>query len=112
MRLYDWLFRRTPHPPPHSGSPPLRPPPPPRTPPPPPPPPPAPPPPPPPAPPPPTPARAANTRKPDPPAPAADPYAASDFLPISRHEILQTAAESGNLMANAWQTGRTSIIPP
>ncbi|MDB5306791.1 MAG: hypothetical protein JWO38_993 [Gemmataceae bacterium] len=43
---------------------------------------------------------------------SADPYSGSDFLPISRHEILQTAAEHGNLMANAFQTGRSSIIPP
>lgn len=56
-------------------------------------------------------------RSPKPPEPAptpvgSDPYAATDFLPISRQEIIDTARASGNLMANAWQTGRTSIIPP
>ncbi len=44
-------------------------------------------------------------------SPAADPYAAPDFLPISRGEILSAAAGK-NLMGNAWQTGRSSIIPP
>lgn len=51
-------------------------------------------------------------QKADAPRSEADPYSAADFLPISRGEILQTAAESGNLMANAFQTGRSSIIPP
>jgi RNA-directed DNA polymerase len=48
---------------------------------------------------------------PKPASPPADPYAAPDFLPISRGEILK-AADGKNLMANAWQTGRSSIIPP
>ncbi|HEX4613077.1 MAG TPA: reverse transcriptase family protein [Urbifossiella sp.] len=44
-------------------------------------------------------------------APPPDPYAAPDFLPVGRGEILSAAAGK-NLMANAWQTGRSSIIPP
>lgn len=98
MSLYDWLFRRTakpgpepvtpdPIPPTAPPSPPVDPVPPPRS------------------------APVRPAKPPETPA-AANPYATSDFLPISRHEILQTAAESGNLMANAWQTGRSSIIPP
>jgi RNA-directed DNA polymerase len=73
---------------------------------------------------PPSPATAAPQAPPDPlapsrpplrstanPPPPADPYAAPDFVPISRGEILSAAAGK-NLMANAWQTGRSSIIPP
>ncbi|MCI0704625.1 MAG: RNA-directed DNA polymerase, partial [Planctomycetia bacterium] len=40
-----------------------------------------------------------------------DPYAATEFLPITRQEILD-AAEGKNLMATAFQFGRQSIIPP
>lgn len=40
-----------------------------------------------------------------------DPYAATEFLPVSRAEIVE-AAQSGNLLATAFQFGRQSIIPP
>jgi retron-type reverse transcriptase len=100
MSLYDWMARRTPKPgsepvappadPPTPGDPP-------------------------------TPASEPLPAAPPPPRGAAkppekkpepeNPYAASDFLPVSRREIVQ-AAQGGNLMANAWQTGRSSIIPP
>ncbi|MBX9626105.1 MAG: reverse transcriptase family protein [Gemmataceae bacterium] len=102
MSLYDWLFRRTPKPDPEptpeargadaprSPSPP----------------------------PPPQPAQQGVNapRSPQPPTtpepqPVTDPYAASDFLPITRGELLKSAQADGNLMRNAWQTGRTSIIP-
>jgi len=83
MSLYDWMARRTPEPASEPAAPPVAPP---------------------------------QAAVPPPlPAPAhlspADPYAAPDFLPISRGEIV-SAATGKNLMANAWQTGRTSIIPP
>src|SRR5688500_12331634 len=41
----------------------------------------------------------------------ADPYAATEFLPVSRQEIID-AAKSTNLLATAFQFGRQSIIPP
>jgi hypothetical protein len=43
--------------------------------------------------------------------PPADPYAATEFLPVSREEIVD-AAKGGNLLATAFQFGRQSIIPP
>src|SRR6266545_7037108 len=47
-----------------------------------------------------------------PPAEASgDPYAATEFLPVSREEIVD-AAKGGNLLATAFQFGRQSIIPP
>ena len=41
----------------------------------------------------------------------ADPYAATEFLPVSRQEIVD-AAKKGNLLATAFQFGRQSLIPP
>jgi retron-type reverse transcriptase len=88
MSLYDWMARRPPPPEPGPVVPPVAPP------------------------------QAAASPVPPPPqaaaqthAPPADLYAAPDFLPISRDEVVSAAAGK-NLMANAWQTGRTSIIPP
>ncbi len=52
-----------------------------------------------------------------PPSPASKPteptdtYAATDFLPVTRKEIVD-AANQGNLLATAFQFGRQSIIPP
>jgi len=43
-------------------------------------------------------------------APVADPYG-SDFLPITRDEIVD-ASKKGNLLSTAFQFGRPSIIPP
>ncbi len=40
-----------------------------------------------------------------------DPYASTDFLPVSRQEIVD-AAQGGNLLSTAFQFGRQSIIPP
>ncbi|MBN9119024.1 MAG: RNA-directed DNA polymerase [Planctomycetes bacterium] len=40
-----------------------------------------------------------------------DPYAATEFLPVSRQEIVD-AAKGGNLLSTAFQFGRQSIIPP
>lgn len=53
------------------------------------------------------------TPQPKTPAPAAsaDPYAATEFLPVSRQEIVD-AAKKGNLLATAFQFGRQSVIPP
>ncbi len=45
-----------------------------------------------------------------PPPPPADPYG-TEFLPITRAEIVE-AAKGGNLLATAFQFGRPSIIPP
>ncbi len=42
----------------------------------------------------------------------ADPYSASEFLPISRQEIVDAAQKHGRLLATAFQFGRQSIIPP
>jgi len=42
--------------------------------------------------------------------PIADPYE-SEFLPITRNEIID-AAKGSNLLATAWQFGRQSVIPP
>ncbi len=41
----------------------------------------------------------------------ADPYAATEFLPVSRQEIVD-AAKKGNLLSTAFQFGRQSLIPP
>lgn len=41
----------------------------------------------------------------------ADPYAATEFLPVLREEIVG-AAKGGNLLSTAFQFGRQSIIPP
>ena len=41
-----------------------------------------------------------------------DPYSASEFLPISRQEIVDAAQKHGRLLATAFQFGRQSIIPP
>lgn len=41
-----------------------------------------------------------------------DQYAASDFLPISRQEIVDAAKKHGRLLATAWQFGRQGSIPP
>ncbi|MDY3563248.1 reverse transcriptase family protein [Gemmata sp. JC673] len=41
-----------------------------------------------------------------------DQYAANDFLPISRQEIVDAAKKHGRLLATAFQFGRQSIIPP
>lgn len=50
--------------------------------------------------------------EPKPPTPtSADPYAATEFLPVSRQEIVD-AAKKGNLLATAFQFGRQSLIPP
>jgi retron-type reverse transcriptase len=43
--------------------------------------------------------------------PAGDAYAATEFLPITRKEIVD-AAKGGNLLSTAFQFGRQSIIPP
>src|SRR5947208_12385930 len=40
-----------------------------------------------------------------------DAYAAGDFLPVTRQEIVE-AAKGGNLLATAFQFGRQSLIPP
>src|SRR5689334_11835464 len=52
-------------------------------------------------------------RSPSPPAAQpqpADPYSASDFLPISRAEIV-AAGQGGALLRNMW-FGRRDLIPP
>ena len=49
--------------------------------------------------------------KPAPDAPS-DPYAANDFLPISRQEIVDAANKHGRLLSTAFQFGRQSVIPP
>jgi RNA-directed DNA polymerase len=40
-----------------------------------------------------------------------DPYAATEFLPVARAEIVE-AAKGGNLLSTAFQFGRQSLIPP
>ncbi|MCE9566954.1 MAG: reverse transcriptase family protein [Planctomycetes bacterium] len=55
-------------------------------------------------------ANAPGSPKPPPPAPVADPYG-SDFLPITRAEIVD-ASKKGNLLSTAFQFGRPSVIPP
>lgn len=45
-----------------------------------------------------------------PPPPVADPYG-TEFLPVTRAEIVE-AAKKGNLLSTAFQFGRQSIIPP
>jgi retron-type reverse transcriptase len=49
--------------------------------------------------------------QPDATPPTSDPYAATDFLPITRAEIAEAAA-GGALLKNLWATGRRDIIPP
>src|SRR5438046_8892277 len=48
--------------------------------------------------------------RPPPEPPSADPYSASDFLPISRAEIVE-AGKGGALLRNMW-FGRRDLIPP
>jgi hypothetical protein len=45
------------------------------------------------------------------PEPAGDAYSATEFLPITRKEIVD-AAKKGNLLSTAFQFGRQSLIPP
>jgi retron-type reverse transcriptase len=42
----------------------------------------------------------------------ADQYAADDYLPITRQEIVDAAKQHGRLLATAFQFGRQSQIPP
>ncbi len=42
----------------------------------------------------------------------ADQYAATEFLPITREEIVDAAKEHGRLLSTAFQFGRPSQIPP
>jgi retron-type reverse transcriptase len=55
--------------------------------------------------------RAVPEPKPAAPEPATDTYAATEFLPVSRQEMMD-AAKGGNLLATAFQFGRQSQIPP
>jgi RNA-directed DNA polymerase len=90
MGLFDWMFRRGRKAEPESSVPlPISPPPPPVEP----------------------PGSTAPKAAPPPAEATGDPYAATEFLPVSRQEIVD-AAKKGDLLSTRFEFGRQSVIPP